>query len=604
MNKGIKIDDVENINKNLDPMRIIRKFEEDKREPLKDIFFNFNRNDTDTITEIKKVILSCQRDQGFIIKVYNFETEEDPGKIDQIIYNHEMNRNKGIPVQDLDYINLKDSDTILLIVDYYIEVFNTGGENKNIATNGTLRVLILIPRIVDKYFYKISGNTYSATYQIVDGSIYNNSDKINPKSDLVAFKTGRPIRVFRKKEKIKIIDGEIDCMVYTSSIINKPGYLMRYLFAKMGINDALAFMGIDCIYIYDKLPLEDDTLYIFPCKNNIYITAPKYLYDNEILIQSAINTINKGIVSNTKYNEIFTVVYWVGVLSWSYNTIPDLDNGYTNLYKLEKIYDINTREKLKLPDKDKATIYNILFWIMKEFPDLRARDNTDMYYKRIRCSEYIALLYAAKLSESILNLADMRRNNLTVDLIKRRIYTNPNMLLQAMSKDSLININNRVNDNHGFLAIKASYKGEGGVGEKSKKSIGDKYRNVNYSDAGITDMTASSATDPGMTTLLCPMGNMQPDGFFYDYQEPNDWEKSYNELYNNYKNLNNLNEAIDVSNALLPHRNYYLEKHMIIDSLAVMKRLIEPFNVEPREFMHMKNEINLEESGLITYISE
>ncbi len=197
----------------------------------------------------------------------------------------------------------------------------------------------------------------------------------------------------------------------------------------------------------------------------------------------------------------------------------------------------------------------------------------------------------------------MRSNNLTIDTIKKRIYTKPDLLLQYISKDSLKNHVNRVNDNHAFTILKASYKGVSGIGENSKNSIPDRYKNVHYSNAGVVDMTASSATDPGMTTLLCPLGNIQPDGFFYDYKEPNGWEDSYNEIIDNYNKLINRKRAVEMEQSLLNKgSDYYVEQHMIIESLEILNRLIEPFKtLDKIPIVHIIPKYQLEESGSIVY---
>lgn len=608
-NKAIKIDEAPNLNLNkFSQDYLLRKYSEDKRPDFNDKFFK--RTDNDIIIELEKVILSWQREKYFVLKVINFEVETSYSRIEEIVnrHNNERNKNKSQNKkrdEDNDYLNLKDSYTMLLIVDYYIEVFNTEGPNKDKKTKDTMQVLILVPRIVDDIFLYIKGNYYCPTYQISDGSIYNNSDKINSKNDVVVYKADRPIRIIRKINTLLTYDdNQVKCVMYTSLIFNKPGIAMRFIFAKFGLNHGLGFLGLNDIVIHKGLPFNDETKYLFKTNNiGIYVSVPKFIYDNDFMTQSAVATICSNITANIVYEEIFTVRYWVGTLTWNFKGNPDYDNGEKLLYNLETIYTIKRREILKLPDKDKSTIYHVLRWIMREFPELRVRDNVDIYYKRIVYGEYIALLYSAKLSKAVLDLSDMRRNNLTIDTIKRRIYTKPDLLLQYISKDSLKNHINRVNDNHAFTVLKASYKGVSGIGENSKNSIPDRYKNVHYSNAGVIDMTSSSATDPGMTTLLCPLGNVTEDGFFYDYKEPNGWEESYNEIMNNYYKLNNLRQVLAMEQSLLDKdSDYYVEQHMIIESLEILKRLIEPFKtLDSIPMVHIIPKHQLEESGSILY---
>src|SRR5574343_519547 len=114
----------------------------------------FTRNDDSIIEHLKEVILSAQRDKFFTIKVKGFRVIED--------------------YREIDNIDLKDSEIKLLEVDYNLEA---NGEKQDI------KIYISVPRIVDKYYFRIAGSTYSAMYQIVDGSTYNNSDSSNKKVD-------------------------------------------------------------------------------------------------------------------------------------------------------------------------------------------------------------------------------------------------------------------------------------------------------------------------------------------------------------------------------------------------------------------------------------
>ena len=96
------------------------------------------------------------------------------------------NKNKE---NEYNYINLKDSEVKLLIVNYFIQLKDKSEK---------LSVIIAVPKFVDKYYFKLYGNVYSPLYQIVDGSTYNNSTS-NSKEHSVTLKTMfMPIRIYRK----------------------------------------------------------------------------------------------------------------------------------------------------------------------------------------------------------------------------------------------------------------------------------------------------------------------------------------------------------------------------------------------------------------------
>ena len=149
----------------------------------------FNRSDDAIIEVLKKVILSIERDRYFVIKVKNFTVVDDYQQIRTLLREQEKFKSKNKNKQKIDdkynYIPLKDSDIRLLIVDYYLEVPNP---KEGSPRSKNLRVLIEVPKIVDKYYFRIFGNIYSSLYQVVDGSTYNNSNSANPKSQNIAFK--------------------------------------------------------------------------------------------------------------------------------------------------------------------------------------------------------------------------------------------------------------------------------------------------------------------------------------------------------------------------------------------------------------------------------
>lgn len=70
----------------------------------------FVKDDNAIIEELKKVILSCQRNRAFTIKVVNFTVVEDYDEIYKILYNYEKNKLKSGDENRYDFISLKDSE--------------------------------------------------------------------------------------------------------------------------------------------------------------------------------------------------------------------------------------------------------------------------------------------------------------------------------------------------------------------------------------------------------------------------------------------------------------------------------------------------------------
>lgn len=550
----------------------------------------FERSDDAIIEVLKKVILSCERDRYFIIKVMNFTVVDDYEQIRILLREQERFKSKNKNKQKVDdkynYIPLKDSDIRLLIVDYYLEVPNP---KENSPRSKNLRVLIEVPKIVDKYYFRIFGNIYSSIYQVVDGSTYNNSNSSNPKSQNIAFKTlFMASRVYRYIEKIKLTTGETkECIWYMSNIFTKKCPIMRYLLAKFGLYQTAYLLKVNDLYISDKDP-EDENMYTVK-KNNIYISLPKFIYDNDPVAQSLMYTVYNATNKDTTLNNIYTLEYWLCSLGEAYNN-KTLEKGVNVLDSLEFIFDIITRENLKLPDECKEDIYDILIWLIREFNELRKKDNLDISTKRIRYEEYFGAIYALKLGKGLLRISD-EGSKIQIDRLEKAIYTFPDYLLKQISKDSLVNYNNSVNDLDAIAALKFTYKGISGVGDGNTASIPVNYRQVHPSHLGRLDLDSSTANDPGLSGMICPMAPIH-NNFFSDYKEPNEWRKEVDEILYQYEQLNGYKNAME---CYMQYKGVNVEEErieVIRDTLNTIEKLMRPIAVVDKELQAIERKPN------------
>lgn len=554
----------------------------------------FAESDEGIIEELKKVILSCQRNTFFTIKVKGFRVIEDYAEIMHILREYEdqhgyKNKNKDNVYA---YINLKDTDMRLLIVDYYVSIKD---ESEDIT------VLIGVPRAVDRYYFRIGGNTYSALWQIVDASTYNSSTSSSKKHSVTLKTMFMPIRIYRyitnNKNSLKdFYSGEtIACTFYTSYIFKKSLLVMKYILAKFGYYGSVSFLHLDLLMIYDHQPPMDEDCYVFN-RFDIWISVPKAVYDKDQVVQSFVYTIYNCIQKSTKYQDIFNNRYWLLSLADEFNNQTE-EKGLSVLGSLEFIYDITTRETLRLPEEMKQDIYCVLKWMIGEFNSLRIKDNLNVSIKRIRRAEYIASLYAMKLSTSIYRVSDIGKKA-NIDSIRKAIVTNPMYLINAISSCKLVNYRNFVGDMDSLVALKFTYKGISGIGEKSN-SMPNMYRAVNPSQIGKVDLDASSPGDPGATGTLVPRAKIYEGGLFSEYTEPCSWEKQFVESIANYKALKGYKQALIASEKLL--NNDESEKIKVVDdSIEGATKLIKPL-IKIASDEEILDGFPLEESGLICY---
>lgn len=556
----------------------IREYSDQHRE-----HFNpdlFTRSDYDVIEAIKKIILSCQRNLYFTIRVDGFRVVESYEEIQKILYNHEQEKVKGKKGMEkfenpYESIDVKDSDIILLIVDYYIAV-----NNPEAPESDTFQVIIKLPRIVNKYYYRLKGNYYYAIFQIVDGSTYNNTSS-NSKKQSVTFKTiFMPTRLYRNAYTVEDMNGNfLEYITYVSRIFNKNVPVVEYFLARYGLYGALKFLKLDNVINVTNQYNNDPDCYYFNT-NDIYIEVPKFLFDNDLTVQCATMTIYNlakrkfdrelGIVYEEKiwgqgskkdkknkrisasYRDIITNDFWIKSLALRFNSKPEVSKGLSILDSLESIYDINTYERIRLPEEDKADIYCILRWMLREFSELRLKDNTDISTKACRREDYMAAMCGNKMSRGIYRISDSLKTVKCKD-IKRWIYMDPDFLINCIIKDKLVMFRENVNDNDAFNALQFSYKGISGLGEQKGATIPNTYRQIYPTHLGKVDLDTSSASDPGLTGLICPTVEFHNGSFAdEDFMEPHGWEESFNVLIKQYietkgkRNLIQFQESLDM----------------------------------------------------------
>lgn len=586
-------------NKPMTQEEFMRQYNDSYREQFNPVLFDRDANEI--VQEIEKVILSCERNRYFTLKVRSFRVITDYEEVYNTLYEHESSRlrkknkdGKRKIENKYDYITLRDSDIMLLEVIYYIKI-NTARkpQSKEDVLNfeRELQVLIEIPRYVDKYYFKINGTSYSPYMQIVDRSVYNNAASKSSKNPSNTFKTMfQPIRMFRMLVNLKTYDGEtVKSILYTTNVFQKTMDGMKYLLARYGLYGCMQFLDLPYLHI-DSVPMEDTTqFYSFGnSKGSIFVIVPRFIFDYEPMLQSLVCTIIRATSKFHKQatlNRVFDPAFWMEALGGEFNAF-NVEKGITVLDSIEDAYDLKSKEILRLPDEDKKDIYCILRWMFREFNTLRGRDIYDVSSKRIRIAECFGNMYATKLSRGLYRVTDLGKN-VTMAKVVGAIYTSPEYLINAIPQNKMMEYRNMVNDNDAMTALSFTYKGISGLGDQgasSKKKKKQKSRKaavplgfklVQPTQIGITDMDTSSPGDPGVSGMMCPMCNVNSDGSFVDYEEPNSWREDFAELLDNYKSLVGMQEAITLRKKLSMSYDR-IKEDMLEETMATYNKLVCP----------------------------
>ena len=566
--------------KQLTQRQFIKEFN-DKSRPQ----FNkqlFERSDEDSVRELEKVIRSCERHNKFYtIEVYDFYVITDYVEIYKRLREHELSRIKSnntkarMAIEEkYDSIQLNDSEIFLVVVVYHTRV-NTLDEKTGKYPEEYFEVLIEVPKIVDKYYIKLYGNYYLSIYQIVDGSTYNNSASTSKHPNVTLKTMFLATRIYRYQDTMKCIkecnSDSINVTYYETRIFGKPVPIMKYLLAKYGFIEALDMLKIVGIVISDKNPKDEE--YYTVRKHNVYVSVIKYLYDNDVPTQSMMYTIVHSIEKTTTADDIYNQNFWLASLGGHFST-PTIEKGSEILESLYCIYDLSTKDSIHLPPEDKQDVFHVIIWIIREFPNLRGKDNLDLSTKRIRLSEYQAALYAMKISSSIHRASNYGKNISLAD-IKKFIYTQPEFLIKKVLKDTIKNYRNSVNDLDSFEALKFTFKGLSGLGDGS--SIPSNYRKVDISYIGRLDMDSSSHTDPGMSGTICPLADIKNNSFS-DFMEPNTWRQDTDEMIREYMSTYGLKQIMTLQKKLgVPEAEE--KEELLSENLDMMKEMFKPMYI-------------------------
>ena len=452
----------------LDQAQFMRQFNETHREDFNPQLFQ--RDNDEIIQAIRDVVESCQRDKYYTLKLLSFTPIYDYEEIYNTLRNHEEKRRKKNDKSDniYDFINIRDTDMCLIKIEWLVrhngvERIEENGKTREVVNpEQVLEVLIAVPRFTRKYYFRLSGNYYSTIFQIVDGSTYNNSTASQSKVDTVTMKTMfMPIRIFRSFNE-NMVDMNTNLPVktieYQSIIFNNVVNVIYYILAAYGLYGTFQFLEIRSVWLSNKPVLRDD-VYCFE-KNGVYIVCDKYCFDNDAVVQSLCGTLYDGIMKIEDINELFDQRYWLKNLGMAFKN-ASVSKGLFVLDSIDGIYDNITLNDLHLPMRDKENIYCVLRWLIREFSNLRSKENVDVRTKRIRIADYIAAVYATKLNKGIHRISDMG-NRVTLKKVIQAVYTARMFLISGISgatMSNLVSYRDLVNDLDSMTALSYTYKG-------------------------------------------------------------------------------------------------------------------------------------------------
>jgi len=417
-------------------------------------------------------------EQSGFIKINKIEYIDDESKIPTYTDNDGQS-----------WLQVKESRLNMLKIFFTIDQPSKDGCS-HIETSAT----IFIPKLIDDYLYMIKGNTYYTIYQIVDESTYTTYDGVTLKSILM------PIILKRQKTTLEDSDGKIhEGLIYNLNLFKKVLNVLHYYLAEYGMEGTLnMFDPEEHIRIAKSDKSRKNNEYAFKISKTVTVLVDKKAFDSDTKVLRPFVFELADMLQRVNVEKVFNDEFWLGKLGlFTKNTNNKIIKAQTVLKSFKRILDSSTQSILRIDDENKKDTFALVAWMIRNYDELKTKDNFDFRHKRARLTEYIVNDLQKKFSNKTYTLLNSPKT-INAMKIKSLSTVSPNELISLMMKCSLLRYQNAVNDMSLFnTALKWSKRGPQSIGESSRKAINDKYRDTDPSQLFILDINTFSNSDPG-----------------------------------------------------------------------------------------------------------
>lgn len=364
-------------------------------------------------------------------------------------------------------------------------------------------VKLLLFKRIDNYYYILDGNRFYPIYQLVDASVYNRKNYLTLKTHL------SPVIIRRDTDNIMDINGDIYMVpVYKLCVFKQKLNILLFFFAIIGFDNTMIFMQMDRIIELSRSKTHNpDEQYCFMSDNGMYVKVIKYFFDNDYFTRNMVYSILELIKDCENIEQIKdpTHTEWgvkLGTLLTKAN--QDIDKSFTKgkgfILSFAGILDPFTKETLRVSSFNKGSIFAVMRWMIRNFNELKAKNNMDLKNKRIRMNEYQAFYLMRSLNQRKRKfITNMTSDSVKPDDVEALLNMEQDYFIKSVtsSKSNLMKYDNSVNDLDAFVALKYSLKGPNSIGEKSSNSVNVDQRDIDESYVGPIDINSSSNSDPG-----------------------------------------------------------------------------------------------------------
>jgi hypothetical protein len=327
-----------------------------------------------------------------------------------------------------------------------------------------------------------------------------------------------PIRFKYKRIQLKDHNkSKISATEFKLSLFKNSINPLYYYLAKMGFEKTIEYFGHSCAPGGDITILEctDEEVAemandytVFNISGNTWLVAEDSAFQNQHDINFLV-MLKQVLIEHPKLDNMDDINHWCTILGLMFtksaNAVADKTSKV--LFSLERILDEQTKRNMsEVPDEDKTDTYAILRWMIRTFDEHKWMDNMDLSNKRIQVWQFSQPLLRQFSASTyrIVNTRNLSLKSLTsIFNIKRRT------IIKRMLSSEQVRYSGHVNTMDLFgVALKATCRAGGGDAD-----ISDRFRGIHPSYIGNLSLIASSQSDPGLTTTICPFAKLENGRF-------------------------------------------------------------------------------------------
>ena len=430
-----------------------------------------------------------------------------------------------------EFVQLHDSNIYCVAYKFKVSGTNKLGEKETFYKN----MVIEIPNLINGEYYYINDTRYYPVVQLLDSTTFHRNNSLTLKC------LGLPVVLTRVPTTIVDVNSkQYNSFVMYTDIQKKHVNFLTFFFGCMGFFRTLKFFEgngtVFTIVSSDKVNKTDPNFKFFYISENIFLKVPTVMLENSVDCRTLVGCILDACGKNITLNELCNADWWkYEKLGTNFAKQKASKNKKVDLFleSFKRQYDSITRENVKnFEEVDKKDIYEVLRWMFINFTKLMYRDNTSIYNKRIRLSEYQIAPIVRRIMTKMHRVTHSRDRFKTPQKFEEVLTLPYKFSMDAKNKKhieqssdilikSIINSNNTkyadsVNDMNLFnIALKWTLNAPSTTTRKTARSnsLSLSQRAQSPTMIGNISLNTSGAGDPGATGCFTPFAQVY-NGFF------------------------------------------------------------------------------------------